>query len=98
MINLVERLTKKLMNKTENMLLYEKIQEDCRAIFEGDRDLSEKLTNFNDYLDNYLNSYDSGIIRTLLMIGKTFKTNPIVKDNLEFLANKLRTNPNVKFK
>jgi hypothetical protein len=37
------------------------------------------------------------MIRTLLVIGKPFKNNPIVKDNLEFLANKLRTNLNVDF-
>ena len=47
-------------------------------------------------LNNHLND-DNGMIRTLLVIGKPFKNNPIVKDNLEFLANKLRTNLNVDF-
>lgn len=85
------------MNKTESMLRYEKIHDDCRSIFKGDRNLDEKLNEFNDYLDNHLNTDDNGIMRTLLIIGKSFKDNVIVKDNLEFLANKLRTNLNVKF-
>jgi hypothetical protein len=81
--------------KNENMLRYEKIHDDCRVIFKGDRDLSKKLTDFNNYLNNHLDTDDNGIMRTLLMIGKSFKENPIVKNNLEFLANKLRTNLNV---
>lgn len=78
------------------MLRYEKVHNDCREIFKGDRDIVEKLNDFNDYLNNHLND-DNGMIRTLLVIGKPFKNNPIVKDNLEFLANKLRTNLNVDF-
>ncbi len=78
------------------MLRYEKVHNDCREIFKGDRDIVEKLNNFNDYLNNHLND-DNGMIRTLLVIGKPFKNNPIVKDNLEFLANKLRINLNVDF-
>jgi hypothetical protein len=85
------------INETENMLKYEKIHNDCREIFKGDRNITEKLNNFNDYLDIHLDDDDNGVIRTLLVIGKPFKNNPIVKDNLEFLANKLRTNLNVKF-
>jgi hypothetical protein len=85
-----------MIKKTENMLRYEKVHNDCREIFKGDRDIVEKLNNFNDYLNNHLND-DNGMIRTLLVIGKPFKNNPIVKDNLEFLANKLRTNLNVDF-
>jgi hypothetical protein len=85
------------MDKTENMLKYEKIHNDCREIFKGDRRLDEKLNEFNNYLNNHLNTDDNGIMRTLLVIGKAFKDNPIIKDNLEFLANKLRTNLNVKF-
>ena len=85
------------INETENMLKYEKIHNDCREIFKGDRNITEKLNNFNDYLDIHLNDDDNGTMRTLLVIGKPFKNNPIVKDNLEFLANKPRTNLNVKF-
>jgi hemerythrin len=85
------------MDKTENMLVFEKIHNDCREIFKGDRALAEKLNEFNDYLNNHLTTDDNGIMRTLLTIGKSFKDNQIVKDNLEFLANKLRTNLNVKF-
>ena len=85
------------INKTENMLKYEKIHDDCRMIFKGDRNITEKLNNFNDYLSIHLKDDDNGTMRTLLVIGKPFKSNPIVKDNLEFLANKLRTNLNVKF-
>jgi hypothetical protein len=85
-----------MIKKTENMLRYEKVHNDCREIFKGDRDIVEKLNDFNDYLNNHLND-DNGMIRTLLVIGKPFKNNPIVKDNLEFLANKLRTNLNVDF-
>ncbi len=86
-----------MINKTENMARYEKIHDDCREIFRGDRTLTEKLNEFNDYLNTHLNTDDNGIIRTLLTIGKSFKANPIVKDNLEFLANKLRANLNVDF-
>lgn len=85
------------LEKTENMLIFEKIHNDCREIFKGNRKLDEKLIDFNDYLNNHLNTDDNGIMRTLLTIGKSFKDNAIVKDNLEFLANKLRTNLNVKF-
>lgn len=85
-----------MIEKTENMLRYEKVHDDCRKIFKSDRDIVEKLNDFNDYLNNHLND-DNGMIRTLLVIGKPFKNNPIVKDNLEFLANKLRTNLNVDF-
>jgi hypothetical protein len=85
------------LDKTENMLMFEKIHNDCREIFKGNRTLDEKLNEFNDYLNNHLNTDDNGIMRTLLMIGKSFKANPITKDNLEFLANKLRTNLNLKF-
>ena len=86
-----------MIEKTENMLRYEKAHNDCREIFKGDRTLTEKLNEFNDYLNTHLNTDDNGIMRTLLVIGKSFKNNPIVKDNLEFLANKLRTNLNVDF-
>jgi hypothetical protein len=84
-------------DKTENMLKYDKIHDDCRKIFSSKKDINEKLNNFNDYLSVHLNESDNGVIRTLLVIGKSFRDNPIVKDNLEFLANKLRTNLNVKF-
>jgi hypothetical protein len=85
------------IEQSENMLVFKKIHDECREIFKGDRELSEKLNAFNEYLNNYLNTDNNGIMRTLLVIGKAFKDNPIVKDNLEFLANKLRTNLNVKF-
>ena len=45
------------MDKTENMLVFEKIHNDCREIFKGDRALAEKLNEFNDYLNNHLNKY-----------------------------------------
>lgn len=80
------------LEKTEN--IFQKIHDDCREIFKGDRDLSGKLIDFNNYLNNHLNG-DNGTMRTLLTIGKPFKENPIVKENLEFLANKLSTNLNV---
>jgi hypothetical protein len=47
-------------------------------------------------VDN-IDEEDNGMIRTLLVIGKSFKTNPIVKDNLETLANKLKSKLNVDF-
>lgn len=84
------------LEKTENMLNYEKIHDDCREIFKGDRDLSEKLIDFNAYLHNNLNG-DNGTMRTLLVIGKPFKNNPIVKNNLEILSYKLKTNLNTNF-
>lgn len=88
------------MEKTDNMLRYEKTHDDVRDIFESDKSLDERLNEFNDYLKGYVDNIDeedNGMIRTLLVIGKSFKTNPIVKDNLEILANKLKSNLNVDF-
>lgn len=88
------------MEKTDNMLRYEKAHDDVRKIFESDKSLDERLNEFNDYLKGYVDNIDeedNGMIRTLLVIGKSFKTNPIVKDNLEILANKLKSNLNVDF-
>lgn len=86
-----------MINKTENMLRYEKMHDDCREIFKEDKDIDSKLKNFNDYLISHLDSDDNGTMRTLLVIGKPFKNNPIVKDNLEFLADRLRKKLNVDF-
>ena len=88
------------MKKNDNMLRYEKAHDDVREIFRNDKDLNEKLNDFNDYLKGYVDNIDgedNGMIRTLLVIGKSFKTNPIVKDNLEILTNKLKSNLNVDF-
>ena len=88
------------MEKTDNMLRYEKAHDDVRKIFKSDKSLDERLNEFNDYLKGYVDNIDeedNGMIRTLLVIGKSFKTNPIVKDNLETLANKLKSNLNVDF-
>ena len=82
------------------MLRYEKAHDDVREIFRNDKDLNERLNDFNDYLKGYVDNIDdedNGMIRTLLVIGKSFKNNPIVKDNLEILANKLKSNLNVDF-
>ena len=88
------------MEKTDNMLRYEKAHDDVRKIFKSDKSLDERLNEFNDYLKGYVDNIDeedNGMIRTLLVIGKSFKTNPIVKDNFETLANKLKSNLNVDF-
>lgn len=88
------------MEKTDNMLRYEKAHDDVRDIFKSDKSLDVRLNEFNDYLIPYvedINNEDNGMIRTLLVIGKSFKDNPIVKDNLEILANKLKSNLNVDF-
>jgi hypothetical protein len=88
------------MEKNDNMLRYEKAHDDVREIFRNDKDLNERLNDFNDYLKGYVDNIDdedNGMIRTLLVIGKSFKNNPIVKDNLEILANKLKSNLNVDF-
>jgi hypothetical protein len=89
-----------MINKTENMLRYEKAHDEVREIFKADKPLDERLLDFNLYLIPYVENIDiqdNGMIRTLLMIGKSFKNNPIVKDNLELLANKLRSNLNTDF-
>ena len=88
------------MEKTDNMLRYEKTHDDVRDIFESDKSLDERLNEFNDYLKTYVDNIDeedNGMIRTLLVIGKSFKTNPIVKDNLDYLATTLKTRLNVDF-
>lgn len=88
------------MEKTDNMLRYEKAHDDVRKIFESDKSLDERLNEFNDYLKTYVDNIDeedNGMIRTLLVIGKSFKTNPIVKDNLDYLATTLKTRLNVDF-
>jgi hypothetical protein len=88
------------MEKNDNMLRYEKAHDDVRKIFESDKSLDERLNEFNDYLKGYVNNIDeedNGMIRTLLVIGKSFKTNPIVKDNLDYLVTTLKTRLNVDF-
>ena len=88
------------MEKTDNMLRYEKAHDDVRKIFDSDKSLDERLNEFNDYLKTYVDNIDeedNGMIRTLLVIGKSFKTNPIVKDNLDYLATTLKTRLNVDF-
>lgn len=88
------------MEKTDNMLRYEKAHDDVRIIFKTDRPLDERLNEFNDYLKTYVDNIDeedNGMIRTLLVIGKSFKDNPIVKDNLDYLATTLKTRLNVNF-
>lgn len=88
------------MDKNDNMLRYEKVHDDIKMIFKSDKSLDERLNEFNDYLKTYVDNIDeedNGMIRTLLVIGKSFKDNPIVKDNLEILANKLKSNLNVNF-
>jgi hypothetical protein len=82
------------------MLKYEKAHDDVREIFKMDKPIHSKLYDFNLYLTPYvenINNEDNGMIRTLLVIGKSFKNNPIVKDNLEILANKLKSNLNTDF-
>jgi hypothetical protein len=89
-----------MIKKTENMLRYEKAHDEVREIFRADKPLDERLLDFNLYLTPYVENIDiqdNGMIRTLLVIGKAFKENPIVKDNLELLANKLRSNLNTDF-
>jgi hypothetical protein len=89
-----------MIKKTENMLRYEKAHDDVREIFRADKPLDDRLLDFNLYLKPYVENIDiqdNGMIRTLLVIGKSFKNNPIVKDNLELLANKLRSNLNTDF-
>jgi hypothetical protein len=80
-----------MIEKSDNQLKYERIHDECREIFRGDRALDQKLEEFNLYLANYLGEEeDNGTIRTLLVIGKSFKENPIVKTNLDTLASRLR--------
>jgi hypothetical protein len=80
-----------MIEKSDNQLKYERIHDECREIFRGERSLDQKLEEFNLYLANYLGEEeDSGTIRTLLVIGKSFKENPIVKTNLDTLASRLR--------
>ena len=92
------------MNKEsqERMAKYERAYEDCRNILKSEKHLDafslktspepsrESLNKFNEYLKGFLKEEDRGILRTLLIIGKPFKRNEIVKDTLEILANKLR--------
>ena len=88
------------MKKTENMLRYEKVYDDVREIFKSNKPLDDRLYDFNLYLIPYVENADgedNGMIRTLLVNGKAFKNNPIIKDNLEILANKLKSNLNTDF-
>ena len=80
-----------MIEKSDNQLKYDRIHDECREIFRGERSLDQKLEEFNLYLANYLGEEeDNGTIRTLLVIGKSFKENPIVKTNLDTLASRLR--------
>lgn len=70
------------MDKNDNMLRYEKVHDDIKMIFSTDKSLDEKLIEFNNYLKRYIdniNDENNGMIRTLLVVSKSFKTNPIVK-------------------
>ncbi len=93
------------MNSKESqkrIINYNKVYEDCVNILKGEKHLdvfsfkaspepsSESLEKFNEYLKGFLKENDRGMLRTLLIIGKPFKRNQIVKDTLEMLANKLR--------
>jgi hypothetical protein len=81
-----------MIEKSDNQLKYERIHDECREIFRGDRALDQKLEEFRRYLADYLGEEeDNGTIRTLLIIGKPFKENPIVKATLDILAERLRT-------
>jgi hypothetical protein len=81
-----------MIEKTANQIKYERIHDECREIFRGDRSLDQKLEEFRRYLTKYLGEEeDNGTLRTLLVIGKPFKENPIVKTNLDTLASRLRT-------
>jgi hypothetical protein len=76
------------------------IYEDCKLILGAEKHFEwvsgEKsqtpsddiMNNFNEYLKGYINEENKGILRTLLVIGKPYKHNPIVKDTIEILANK----------
>ena len=81
---------------------YNKVYVDCGNILKSEKHLDvfsfksspepsdESLEKFNEYLKGFLKEDDRGMLRTLLIIGKPFKRNQIVKDTLEILANKLR--------
>lgn len=88
------------MEKNDYMLRYEKAHDDVEMIFSTNKSLDDKLIEFNDYLKPYVDNItneDNGMIRTLLVIGKPFKNNPIVKDNIDYLATTLKTRLNVDF-
>lgn len=86
----------------ESFKILHDIYEDCRLIFNGEKYMDwvtgekapeptdEIMNKYNEYLKGYINEENRGILRTLLVIGKPYKHNPIVKDTLETLANKLR--------
>jgi len=80
-----------MIEKSDNMLRYERMHDDCRAIFRGDRDLAQKLEDFRRYLEDHQEAEDNGTLRTLLVIGKPFKEHPIVKEPLDRMAHRLRT-------
>ena len=81
-----------MIEKKDNMIKYEGIHDDCREILSGNREIDQKLEEFNRYLGDHLGEEeDNGTIRTLLVIGKSFKGNPTVQGNLTILADRLRS-------
>jgi hypothetical protein len=86
----------------DNLKVFHEIREDCKLILNAQKHIEwvtgnkspeptdEMMNNYNEYLKGYINEENKGILRTLLVIGKPYKHNPIVKDTLEILANKLR--------
>jgi transcription elongation factor Elf1 len=65
------------------------IHDEIRNMMKGD-DIDIKMNNFNDYLEQFIDERNNGLLRTVLVIGKSFKNNPIVKDRLEIIAQQLR--------
>ncbi len=70
---------------------YKKIHDDIYNIFSNKEiTLDEKFNNFNDFMKPFIEERNQGLLRTILINGKSFKNNPIVKYRLEQIAQQLR--------
>ncbi len=86
----------------DNFKTFHEIKEDCRVILGAEKYLEpftgkksgepsdETMEKYNEYLKGYIGETDRGILRTLLVIGKPYKNNPIISETFEILANELR--------
>jgi hypothetical protein len=103
-INFKTHLIKRIYMK--DLSIYEKLYDDCALILKGEKWLDsfvvdkaptpndEQLEKLNIYLNQYLNESNCGILKTLLIISKPFKNNPIVSETISELLKRYKSNQN----
>jgi hypothetical protein len=94
----------------KNLEKYNKVYEDCKKILGTEKHLDvmfnkttksepsdAQMKEFNEYAKKFLSEDNNGMIRTILIIGKPYKNNPITKEVLSQLADILRKRTGKKY-